>query len=331
MRHGTERAPTGTARGAADLALGTARLGLDGGDGPAFALLDTFVERGGARIDTARVYSDWVPGEAGRSERIIGEWMRERGNRRRLVIATKGGHPPLDDMGHPRLSPRAIRSDLEASLRALGTDFIDIYYLHRDDPGRSAGAIVETLEGLAREGLVRSYACSNWSAPRIREAAAYAREHGYRGFAESQVLWNIGSRFMNPIADPTMKVMDDDLVVLHRVTGLAAVAYSPQAGGFFSRFDAEGGRVPEALAASPYATPANLRLAVELVRMARELARPVSHLVLAWLFTRDIPVLPIVGCRTLEQLADSIEAAGLRLDPAVEARLDTAADDRSSA
>jgi aryl-alcohol dehydrogenase-like predicted oxidoreductase len=315
-------------RGAAEVALGTAQLGAAGGDGPAFSLLDAFAERGGTRVDTARVYSDWVPGETGRSERIIGDWMRRRGNRDRLVLATKGGHPPLGDMGRSRLSSREIRSDLEASLRALRTDFVDVYYVHRDDPGRPAGEIVETLEGFTREGLIRSHACSNWTAGRIREAMAYARDHGCRGFAESQVLWNIGSRAMRPPADPIMKVMDDDLVELHRTTGLAAVAYSSQAGGFFSRLDAAGGSVPEALAASPYATPANLRLAGVLAQAARELARPVSHLVLAWLFSRDIPVLPIVGCRTPGQLDDSIAAAGLRLEPALAARLDAAADDR---
>jgi aryl-alcohol dehydrogenase-like predicted oxidoreductase len=314
--------------GAGDITLGTALLGTIGGDTPAHELLDAFVERGGTRVDTARVYSDWVPGETGRSERIIGDWMRRRGNRDRINIATKGGHPPLGAMGHARMSRREIRSDLEASLRALRTDRVDVYYVHRDDPARPAGEIVETLEAFAREGLVRSYACSNWTAARIREAAAHARGHGCRGFAASQVLWNIGSRFMKPPSDSTMKVMDDDLAELHRTTGLAAVAYSSQAGGFFSKVDAAGGSVPVALRASPYASPENLRLAAVLSQAARELGKPVSHIVLAWLFSRDIPVLPIVGCRTPEQLDDSIAAAGLRLDPGMAARLDAAADDR---
>jgi aryl-alcohol dehydrogenase-like predicted oxidoreductase len=309
---------------AVDLALGTAQLGIRGGDRPAFALLDAFAERGGTRIDTARVYSDWVPGERGRSERIIGDWMRLRGNRDRISIATKGAHPALGRMGHARMSPREIRSDLEASLRALRTDRVDVYYVHRDDPARPAGEIVETLEGFAREGLVRSYACSNWTAGRIREAMAHARDHGYHGFAASQVLWNIGSRFMKPPADPTMKVMDDELLELHRTTGLAAVAFSSQAGGFFTKVDAAVGRLRLVLRANPYATPANLRLAAVLSQVARELGNPVSHIVLAWLFSRDIPVLPIVGCRTPEHLADSIAAAGLRLDPGVVARLDAA-------
>jgi aryl-alcohol dehydrogenase-like predicted oxidoreductase len=316
--------------GAADLALGTAQLGVTGGDGPAFALLDAFIERGGSHIDTARVYSNWVPGERGRSERIIGDWMHRRGNRDRISIATKGAHPPLGRMGHARMSPREIRSDLEASLRALRTDTVDVYYVHRDDPARPAGEIVETLEGFAREGLVRSYACSNWTAARIREAAAHARDHGCRGFAASQVLWNIGSRSMRPASDPTMKVMDDELLELHRTTGLAAVAYSSQAGGFFNKVDAAGGRLRVALRASPYATPENLLLAGALSRAARELGVPVSHLVLAWLFSRDIPVLPIVGCRTLEQLEDSIAAARLRLDPELSARLDAVVHDRRS-
>ena len=314
--------------GAADLALGTAEIGLRGGDAPAFALLDAFVERGGTRVDTARVYSDWVPGERGRSERIIGDWMHRRGNRDRISIATKGAHPPLGRMGHARMSPREIRSDLEASLRALRTDRVDVYYVHRDDPARPAGEIVDTLEEFARAGLIRSYGCSNWTAARIWEAMTYACDHGCRGFAESQVLWNIGSRSMRPPADPTMKVMDDELLELHRTTGLAAVAYSSQAGGFFSKVDAAGGRLRLTLRASPYATPANLRLAAVLSQVARELGVPVSHLVLAWLLARGFPVLPIVGCRTPEQLEDSIAAARFRLEPELAARLDAAVYDR---
>ena len=309
--------------GARRISLGTALLGITG-DGPAFDLLDAFDERGGSRIDTARVYSDWVPGEMGRSERIVGDWMRRRGNRDRLVLATKGGHPRLDAMGRARLSQREIRIDLEASLRALRTDAVDVYYVHRDDPRRPAGEIVEALEGFAREGIVRSYACSNWTAARIREATTHARAHGCRGFAADQVLWNIGSRSMRPPADPTMKVMDDDLLDLHRATGLAVAAYSSQAGGFFSRIDAAGGSLPDALRTNPYATPANLRLAGALSRLARELGAPVSHLVLAWLLARDVPVLPIVGCRTVAQLDDTIGAAGLPLDAAASARLDAA-------
>jgi aryl-alcohol dehydrogenase-like predicted oxidoreductase len=125
-----------------------------------------------------------------------------------------------------------------------------------------------------------------------------------------------------------MKVMDDELLELHRTTGLAAVAYSSQAGGFFSKVDAAGGRLRVALRASPYATPANLLLAGVLSRTARELGVPVSHLALAWLLSRDFPVLPIVGCRTPGQLEDSIAAARLRLEPELAARLDAAVYDR---
>lgn len=305
------------------LCLGTALLGT-AGDGPAFELLDAFVERGGRRIDTARVYSDWVPGEIGRSERVIGDWMRRRGNRDAIVLATKGGHPRLDGTGKARLSRREIRSDLEASLRALRTDAVDLYYVHRDDPERPAGEIVEALEECAREGLVRSYGCSNWSAARIREAAAYAREHGCRGFASDQLLWNIGSRAMRPPADPTMKVMDDELLALHRSMRLPVAAYSSQAGGFFSRIDAAGGALPEALRANPYATAGNLRLAGALSRLSRERGVPVSHLVLEWLLAQDVDVLPIVGCRTVAQLDDSLAAVRGRLDPPAVALLEAA-------
>src|SRR6188768_166595 len=146
------------------LILGTANLGLgDGGRDNAFALLDTYVELGGAVIDTASVYSNWVPGEMQRSETIIGEWMSARGNRDHLRVVTKGAHPPLAGPNTPRLDRDSIRSDVELSLRKLQTDRIDLWFLHRDDPARPAAEIVATLHELVSEGKISAIGCSNWT------------------------------------------------------------------------------------------------------------------------------------------------------------------------
>ena len=151
--------------------LGTAKLGVDGREG-AYELLDEYVRLGGRTIDTASVYSDWIPGEPGRAETRIGEWLKLRGNRGALTIVTKGAHPPLGHMDQPRCDEASIRHDVELSLRRFGIEQIDLWYLHRDDPARPAAEIVGVLQALQREGKIAHFGASNWTVPRLAEALA---------------------------------------------------------------------------------------------------------------------------------------------------------------
>src|SRR5690606_27483631 len=172
--------------------LGTALFGADIDDRASFALLDRFVAGGGNFIDTARIYSDWLPGERHRSERVLGDWLRSRGNRDSVVVATKGAHPDLASPTIPRSSTAEIRADLEGSLRSLGLDVIDLYWLHRDDPSRPVEYFIDLLDGFQREGLIRAFGASNWSADRLRAAHAYASRSGRHGFVANQPMWCLG-------------------------------------------------------------------------------------------------------------------------------------------
>lgn len=146
------------------VSLGTSGIGTEITIEDSYRLMDAYLDMGGNHIDTARVYSDWVPGEIGRCERIIGDWMAARGNRNRIVLATKGAHPLFATIHTPRMSNAEVEGDLHLSLKAFRTDTIDLYYLHRDDRTRPVGEILEMLEAFARAGKVRRYACSNWRA-----------------------------------------------------------------------------------------------------------------------------------------------------------------------
>lgn len=128
----TPRDISGTDLRVSPLCLGTALFGATIDTPTAYALLDAFFARGGNFIDTARSYSDWIPGERGRSEGLIGRWFADRRNRERAIVATKGGDAADD--GAPRLAARDLASDLDASLTRLHVDVIDLYYLHRDAP-----------------------------------------------------------------------------------------------------------------------------------------------------------------------------------------------------
>src|SRR6476661_8502746 len=115
------------------LCLGVAEIGIRQTEIEARHLLDYWIQNGGNAIDTARVYSDWIPGEKHRSERIVGDWLKAAGIREQIVLATKAGHPLFENSSRVRLSPSELRQDLEDSLETLGTDYIDVWFLHRDD------------------------------------------------------------------------------------------------------------------------------------------------------------------------------------------------------
>ncbi|HEY9013331.1 MAG TPA: aldo/keto reductase [Devosia sp.] len=287
------------------LILGTANLGLgEGGRDNAFALLDTYVELGGAVIDTASVYSNWVPGEEQRSETIIGEWMKARGNRDHLRIVTKGAHPPLDNMSEGRCDPASLRHDVDLSLRKLQTDRIDLWFLHRDDPRIPAADILGPLHEMVAEGKIAAIGCSNWTLPRIREAERSG------GFSANQVLGNVLCRLMTPPADPTNIVLDPPMFH-HAVNNeLELQLYTSQCQGLFEKRAA--GRVPP----RNYDNPACAAAAGEIEAIAQKVGIEPGQLILAFLTGLAANVRPVIGPRDPQQLRYSYAAGDLSLDTA---------------
>ena len=154
----------------APLCLGTVNYGSAMPEKEAIHQLSRYVELGGNFIDTAHIYGDWEPGMGPLSETAIGKWLKEFPERDRLVISTKGAHPRMQTMQIPRCSDAEIEEDLNSSLELLHTDYVDLYFLHRDDPRRPAGEIVEFLEKQVKAGKIRYYGCSNWKLSRDQPA-----------------------------------------------------------------------------------------------------------------------------------------------------------------
>lgn len=300
---------TGTDLPVSAVALGLANIGVRYSESDGLELLDAFRAAGGTFLDTAAVYSDWHPGETRRSERILGDWLQSRRCRSEMVIATKGGHPSLQNPGPSRLTRADLTDDLDGSLQALRIDCIDLYYLHRDDPSLDVDDILSTLEILVKEGKIRFYACSNWTASRMAEAEAAAAAHGWTGFRANQMLWSYGSRHMVPPADTTLVRMDGAMHAYHRRTQLAAVPYTSQAQGFFTKRIRQG--ADPALENSPYATPANEERCQALELLSQKTGVSPTALVLGFLLAQPFPTIPIVGCRTIQQLEASLEALSL--------------------
>lgn len=298
-----------------EICLGTPEYGSSLGRAESFALLDAFLELGGNFLDTAHIYADWQCATKGMSELTLGAWVAERKCRDRVIVGTKGGSYTAE-CPIPRLAPEQIRGDLLLGLARLRFDQVDLYWLHRDDPLRPVGEMLDTLDALRREGLIRWYAASNWSAARLREAAHYAAQKGIAPFAASQIQWSLAK--MNPAAiqDPTMLEMDDSAWRYHRESGLAQVPYSSQARGFFSgayapgRLDSGHASVRQA-----FGSEVNWGRLARAQALAREFGRTPNQVALAYLLSQPFPCFPIVGARRVDQLKDSCGAAGLRLTP----------------
>lgn len=257
-----------------------------------FAVLDAYAAAGGNFLDTADVYSAWVDGNVGgESERIIGEWMAARGNRDEVVVATKvGGHPELKG-----LRPATIRAGAEASLRRLGTDRIDLYYTHFDDPEVPVADIVTALDDLVREGKVRAVAASNISAERLAESLEFAEREGRTRYVALQPKYNLVSRdtYEGPL---------QDLAVRH---GLAVLPYHSLASGFLTGKYRAGVTVESVRAgrASEYAgTERGDRVLAALECTAAARGTQVASVALAWLAAQPGVVAPLASARTPEQL-----------------------------
>lgn len=287
--------------------LGTAKLGVDGRE-PAFELLDEYVRLGGRTIDTASVYSDWIPGERGRAETVIGEWLKARGNRNELTIVTKGAHP---NGGARRCDEASIRTDVELSLKRLGIERIDLWYLHRDDPDRPAAEIVGVLQALVREGKIATFGASNWTLPRLEEALAVPGQN----FASNQVLGNVFCRIMNPLEDKTCVIVDAPMFWHAVQNGLSLFLYTSTAHGFFER------RAKGVAPVGDYNNPAVAEAASKLEAIAAGAGIDPAPMILAALLQLAHPVRAVIGPRNAEQLRAMWRGGELALPPGIVRRV----------
>ena len=277
------------------IGLGTGGAGLEQGKGTAERIFDTYLDCGGNLIDTAHVYSDWVPGERARSERVIGDWLAKSKKRNRIVLMTKGGHPELAEgapnRGQGRMTRADMTADLEGSLRKLRTDCIDIYFYHRDDRRQSVEEEIETMEDFVREGKIRYYACSNWDADRMQEAYVYCREKGFRGFVADQSLLNIGMKYMDELGDPTLRCTRGEAYQFHREhPEVLEMPFSGNCNGFFQNYLA--GRW-ERIKGSNYNTEKNREAAERIRETALKYGCSVTQVVMGFFRFQPFACVPL--------------------------------------
>jgi aryl-alcohol dehydrogenase-like predicted oxidoreductase len=295
------------------LCLGGNVFGWTADQKQSLAVLDAYAAAGGNFIDTADVYSAWVPGHTGgESEAILGRWMADRENRDRMIIATKVGM--LSELRG--LSAKTIRAAAEGSLRRLRTDRIDLYYAHIDDAATPLEESLRAFDALVRDGKVRYIAASNHTAPRLSEALALSKRLGLARYVAIQPHYNLVHR----------AEYEDGLAALCAREGLACFPYYALASGFLAGKYRPGAKVGSARAskATTYLDDKGLRILAALDAIAAERRTTVAAVSLAWLRAHLAVVAPIASARTPEQLAELLPSASMRLTDAEVTRLNVA-------
>lgn len=290
------------------LGLGTVGAGTKWSGAEAGRIFDTYVGCGGNVIDTARVYSVIAD-----SEPTIGAWLRRSRKRHQVMIVSKGGHPEIKswppDMHAFRLSREEMTADLDASLAALGTDYIDIYLYHRDDPKRSVEELVETMENFVRQGKIRYYGVSNWTLDRIQAAQDYAASRGLRGFVMNQALFNAGSDHMPAPSDDTLVKVDTQMQIYHRnlqnsSMDILCAGFSGNCGGFFQQY-LKGGA--DAVRDKTYLTPENIKKAEQIHADASANGTTILQEVLSFYRKTDFPCIGLFGPRDAAGIAEAMK------------------------
>jgi len=282
-----------------------------------FRLLDAWLDAGFNFVDTADVYSTWVPGHAGgESEAIIGKWLRASGKRNRVVLATKVGKPM--GAGKQGLAPAYIRQAVEASLRRLQTDHIDLYQSHDDDAGTPLHDTLGAFADLIAAGKVRAIGASNYSAPRLAQALEVAQRLKLPRYESLQPLYNLYDR----------KVYEQALEPLCARHGLGVINYYALAAGFLTgkyRTAADASKSARgAKTTQQYLNPRGLRILAALDEAAAQYGATPGQIALAWQMARPSITAPIASATTLQQLGELAAAARMKLDAETVAALDKA-------
>jgi aryl-alcohol dehydrogenase-like predicted oxidoreductase len=298
------------------LGFGGNVFGWTADESTSFQLLDAFVDTGFNLIDTADVYSTWVPGHiGGESETIIGKWLKQSGKRDKVVIATKVGKP----MGPDRngLSRTYIEEAVEESLRRLQTDYIDLYQSHEDDPNTPFEETLAAFGDLVAKGKVRAIGASNYSGARLSESMQVSKSRNLAPYETLQPEYNLYAR----------EKFETDLLPVAQREGLGVIPYFSLASGFLtgkykSEQDLSKGARGQGI--KKYLNDRGIRILGALDQVATSRGATPAQVALAWLIAQPTIVAPLVSATSVEQWRELVPAASLKLTPSELIALETA-------
>lgn len=299
-----------------ELCLGTMQFGWTTDEENAFAIMDAFLQAGGNFLDTADVYSNWAVGNPGGvAETMIGKWLRQRGNRQQIVLATKVRGRMWEGPNGEGLSRAHITKAIDDSLRRLDTDFIDLYQTHWFDPDTPIEETLRALEDLVHQGKVRYLGCSNYPAWRLCQALWTSDRVGLARYDSLQPHYNLVHR----------AEFERELLPLCQDQRLGVIPYSPLAGGFLTGKYRKEAPVPKSTRAQGivdrYLSDKNFTLLERLETLGKKRGKTILQMALGWLLTNPVVTSPIIGANTVEQLREILGAVGLRLSQEEKATL----------
>jgi aryl-alcohol dehydrogenase-like predicted oxidoreductase len=306
--------------------MGTAFITDPNGPEENFRILDDMWEQGVNALDAAHSYG--YP-RIGSTEIALGKWWRDRGIKREdFVLTTKCAHPRYFDM-KPFLMRTTVHSydmesELHDSLTRWHTDYIDVFYLHRDDPGTTVAEIIETLNKFKKQGLVKVFGAANWQADRIKEANDYAAAHGLQGFGIVEEHYSlaemVGDPFMmgsGSLSGPKYK----DAIQYLVGEGISCASYSALSGGFctgrFTReqFEKDPDSIPGGLKVG-YCYPDNFTRMERAAELAKAKGLTVPQVCMAYTMSGNLDVMPIIGARNHEELMSTLSTLEIKLSKA---------------
>jgi aryl-alcohol dehydrogenase-like predicted oxidoreductase len=307
--------------------IGTASIMLKDDNSQDFDRLDAALELGINVLDTALSYGRDT------TEVALGKYFKERGRRKDFVLITKGCHP---NFYRKRVTPYDLESDLNDSLAKLGTDYIDLYLLHRDDPEVPVGPLMETLDRYRREGKILAYGVSNWTTARIEEANQYAKEHNLAPIVVSSPNYSLAQQYREPWAPGCITISgpeNESERAWYKKTQMPVLAYSSMARGLFSGritrelFEKDPGSIDE-VCANAYCGPENFTRLERCTELAKEKGCTIPQVAMAFILNSGMNVFPIIGAENREEMLSSIGALDVKLTQAEVDWLDLKRDSR---
>lgn len=264
----------------------------------AFTNIDLYREFGGNIVDTARLYVN------GKSEEILGRYIKSRNLKNKLIISTKAAHPPLGHMELSRLSKEEIEKDVDTSLSLLGVDAIDILWLHRDDHNVPVENIADTMADIIKKGKVKYWGVSNWNGFRMERANNYAKLNGLPQIFGGQIQWSLAQT--SHIYDPTLVAMNSTEAEYYKKYDAPIFAFASQGKGFFEKYDQN---CLSEKAKERYYCEENIKTYHILKKISNETGYSLTALGLAYLIgQKDFDTFPIIGCTKSEYVTKAVEA-----------------------
>ncbi len=277
-------------------------------EGGLTTLFDCFFEKHNF-IDTARIYGNLLQRDKGGAEAEIGAYLKRRGLANKVIVATKGGHPPIFHMKGDRMNKEALEKDIDLSLKYLQLDQIDIYFLHRD----SGGDLYETmriLNGFVKAGKTRFLGASNWTVERILAANQIAEENGFEKFVVSQIRFSLAEYTKKAMSDSTSVYMDDKEEENYRRSGIPLMAAGSLARGFFSKYPNLEGSPSGA-----FLSEVNRARAERVAELAERKQVSRSAIAGRYLMDLDVETVLLFSASTKKQLEETLQADSSQLSP----------------